>query len=120
LTFLPAGLASTSIPVASRSDGSVSTRLPFPAREQPVEDQHELSLHVGEGFGEDLLHPGVDLADDVEQVSARAADVVELLGEEPVTLLQGGELLQCQRVDPTQQRSDRSAAWRRLSCSSRS
>ena len=39
------------------------------AREQPREGLLEGPLHVGVGLGEDLLDPGVDLADDVEEVA---------------------------------------------------
>ena len=44
----------------------------------------------------------VDVGDDVEQVLAGGLDVLELGGQEVVALLQRGELLQRQRVDPAQ------------------
>ena len=56
------------------------------------------------GRGEHLLHPLVDLADDVHQVAPGLLDVLELLGEELVPLLERGVLLKRQRVDPTEQR----------------
>ena len=42
--------------------------------------------------------------DDVEEVLAGGLEVLELLGEELVPLLQRGELLQRQRVDPAEHR----------------
>ena len=44
----------------------------------------------------------VDVGDDVEQVLAGRLDVLELGGQEVVALLQRGELLQRQRIDPAQ------------------
>ena len=55
------------------------------------------------GRREDLLDPLVDLADDVEQVAPGLLEVLELLGEELVALLERGELLEGQRVDPAEQ-----------------
>ena len=77
---------------------------PLAAGEQPGERRLEGLLHVGVGLGEDLLHPRVDLADDVEQVVAGLLEVLELLGEEAVPLLQRRELLERQRVDRAEHR----------------
>ena len=74
------------------------------AGEQPGEHLLELHGHVGVGGGEHLLDPGVHVVDQVEQVLARALQVVELLGQEAVALLERGELLEGQRVDLAQQR----------------
>ena len=62
------------------------------------------ALDVVPGLGEDLLDLGVDVVDDVEQVLAGLAQVVELLGEELVPLLQRRELLQRERVDLAEHR----------------
>ena len=93
---------------------------PLAAREQPREDVVEGRADVGPGLGEDLLDPLVDLRDDVEQVLAGPAEVLELLAEELVPLLQGGELLERERVDPAERASARSAVRSRFVCSSRS
>ena len=62
----------------------------------------ELTFDVDEGLGEHLQDAGVDVGDDVEQILAGALDVLELRGQEVVALLQRGELLQRQRVDPAE------------------
>ena len=76
----------------------------LPAGEEPRERRVEGLLDVGVGLAEDLLDPVVHVLDDLEEVLAGAAQVVELLGEELVTLLQRRELLQRQRVDLAQHR----------------
>ena len=58
---------------------------------------------VREGLGEDADDLLVDRADDASELAAGATDVLELLGEEPVPLLQRRQLLQRQRVDRTHQ-----------------
>src|SRR5512133_1249226 len=72
----------------------------FAAWEEAREDALECRRDVGIRVREDLLHPVSDLDDDVEEVPARLPQVLELLGEELVSLLEGAELLQSQRVDP--------------------
>ena len=79
-------------------------KVTFAAREQAREDVLEGDAHVVPRLGEHLLHPLVDLADDVEQVAAGALEVLELLAEELVALLQRGELLERERVDLAQHR----------------
>ena len=87
------------MPVVSRSSGSVRISRPVAAREERGEDALELPLHVGEGGGEHVVDPLVDLADDGEQVAPGGLEVLELGGQEAVPLLQRRELLQRQRVD---------------------
>ena len=72
------------------------------AGEQRGEHPAELTLHIGVGVGEHLQDARVDVGHDVEQVFAGGLDVLELGGQEVVALLQRGELLQRQRVDPAQ------------------
>ena len=68
------------------------------AREQHREDLVERVLGVFERRPEDVLHLLVDLVDDRQQVLAGRGEVGELLGEEPVPLLERLELLERQRV----------------------
>ena len=76
LTFLPGGRASTSMPVVEHV-GRVGEHQPaLAAGEEPGEDALELARGVLEGRGEDLLHPLVDLADDVEQVAPGRLEVL--------------------------------------------
>ena len=49
-----------------------------------------------------VLHPLVELFDDRHEVLARLREVRELLGEELVPLLEGGELFERERVDPAE------------------
>ncbi len=72
------------------------------AGEQRGEHLGELAFHVGVGLGEHLQDAVVDVGDDVEQILARALDVLELGRQEVVALLQRGELLERQWVDPAQ------------------
>src|SRR4029453_6472437 len=71
----------------------------LPAGEQSGEHALELHGDVVVRLGEDPLDPLVDLADDVEQVALGPLQVLQLRREKRVPLLQGGELLQSQRVD---------------------
>ena len=98
-TFLPDGLASTSMPVSSRSSGSVSRSRPCAAGEQRLEQRLEVLRHVGEGGGEHVDDLGVDGPDDLGEVAARRLHVVELLLQERVALLQRVVLLEGERVD---------------------
>ena len=102
MIFLPGGRASTSMPVVSMLAGSVRVEPALAAGEQPAEDPLELRGRVVEGLGEDPLDPLVDLLDDVEQVALGLLEVLELVGEELVPLLERGELLERQRVDPAE------------------
>ena len=99
LIFLPGGRASTSMPVVSMLSGSVRTSRPSPPGNSRCEDPLELRRGVLERLGEDPLDALVDLLDDVEQVALGVLEVLELLGEELVPLLEGGELLEGERVD---------------------
>ena len=80
------------------------------AGEQPAEDPLELDRDIVVGLGEDPLDPLVDLADDVEQVALDRLRSSSWVGEERVPLLQRGELLQRQRVDPPERREPPLAA----------
>ena len=55
-------------------------------------------------LGEDGLDALVDLLDDGQEVRLGALEVIDLLGEEAEALLQGGELLECQRIHLAEQR----------------
>ena len=102
LIFLPGGRASTSRPVVSMLRRVGEDEPPLTAGEEPLEDPLELDRGVLEGLGEDALDALVDLLDDVEQVALGVLEVLELLGEELVTLLEGRELLEGERVDAPQ------------------
>ena len=94
------GLASTSMPVFSRSSGSVSTSLPAAAGEQRGEQRGEVRRsrrrtrprRRSGSRGRPALMTRM-------QVAAGGAHVLELLFQEAVTLLQLVELLERQRVD---------------------
>ena len=103
LTFLPLGLASTSMPVLSRSSGCGEHELAGAAGEQRAEQLREVRADVGERGGEHALDLLVDGLDDPGQLAAGVADVLELLLEERVALLQLVELLERQRVDRAEQ-----------------
>src|SRR4249920_907520 len=75
----------------------------FTAREESREHALERCRDIGIGLGEDPLDSVVDLDDDVEEVPPSLPQILQLLGEEPVSLLKRVELLQRKRVDPTQQ-----------------
>ena len=75
---------------------------PLSAGEQPRENPLELLGRVAEGLGEGLLDPFVDLLDDVEQVALGPLEVLELRGEEGMALLERGELLEGEGVDPAE------------------
>ena len=92
------------MPVLSMSSGSVRTSRPSPPGNSRAKVASNAPLHVGVRLGEDLLDPGVDLADDVEQVLAGPLEVLELLGEEAVPLLQRAELLERERVHRAEHR----------------
>ena len=102
-TFLPLGLASTSMPVFSRSSGLVSTSLPAPPGNSVREQLVEVRAHVGERRGEHGLDLEVDGLDDAHQVAPGVAHVLQLLLEEAVALLQLVELLERERVDRAEQ-----------------
>ena len=104
LIFLPAGRASTSMPVVSMSAGSVRTSRPSPPGNSRAKTRTNWPGGVLERLGEDLLDAVVDFLDDVQQVLAAGLQVLELGAEELVALLQRGELLQRQRVDLAQGR----------------
>ena len=70
--------------------------------EQDREDDIEGGPGVLERRREDVLHLLVDLLDDREQVPARVREVGELLGEEPVPLLERLELLERERIHPAE------------------
>ena len=72
------------------------------AGEQRRKHLLELAFHVDVGLGEHLQDAVVDVGDDVEQILAGRLDVLELGGQEVVALLQRGELLQRQRIDPAE------------------
>ena len=80
----------------------MSRSRPSAAGEQRGENPAELTFHIGVGVGEHLQDARVDVGHDVEQVFAGGLDVLELGGQEVVALLQRGELLERQRVDPAQ------------------
>ena len=70
------------MPVLSRSLGSVRDQLAFTTREEPLEHSGELTLHVGECLGEDLLHSFVHLRDDLEEILPAALEILQLSVEE--------------------------------------
>ena len=98
-TFLPDGLASTSMPVSSRLSGSVEPKTALAAGEQRLEQRLEVQRHVGERGREHVDDLLVDGLDDLRQLAPRGLHVVELRFEELVALLQRFELLERERVD---------------------
>ena len=102
MIFLPGGRASTSMPGGQHVVGVGEQQPALAAGEQRGEHLGELAFHVGVGLGEHLQDAVVDVGDDVEQILARRLDVLELGGQEVVALLQRGELLERQGVDPAQ------------------
>ena len=84
------------------SSGSVSSSLPSPPGNNAENTSLELAFHVDEGLGEHLQDAVVDVGDDVEQILAGPLDVLELGGQEVVALLERGELLQRQRINPAE------------------
>ena len=62
----------------------------------------ERTASVFEGVGEDDLHTLVEIGDDLQQVFASLGEVVELVGQELVTLLKSRKLLERKWVDRTE------------------
>ena len=98
-TFLPDGRASISMPVLSRSSGSVSSRRPDPPGNSVVNSAVKCSAHVGERALEDRDDLLVDGPDHARELAAAVLHVFELLLQELVALLQRVVLLERERVD---------------------
>ena len=82
---------------------SVSVSRPVPPGEERPHENLEVLVHVGEGLGEHPHDLVVDGPDDLVQLAAGPAHVLDLLLQEPVPLLERAELFEGERVD----RSDR-------------
>ena len=83
---------------------SVRTSRPVPPGNSVADEHLEVLVHVGEGLGEDPHDLVVDGPDDLVQLSAGPAHVLDLLLEETVTLLERAELLQGQGVHRAERR----------------
>ena len=82
--------------------GISEQQLAFSSGKEPLENLPESVLNIVIGRLEDLLHPLVDVIDQREQVGAGLFQIGELFGQESMPGLQRFELLQRQRIDPSQ------------------
>ena len=99
-SFLPGGLAMTSMPDSSGSSSSEQHEvgLAFFA-EEFLEHLAEVDPDLGEGFGEQALGFRVDAFDDFEQLGFRGDEVVVLVLEEVVAFFEFLEFLDGVEVD---------------------
>jgi len=74
------------------------------------EERLEVLGDIRKGFGEDVDYLGIDRLDDSTQLAPGRADVFQLIGEEAVSLFEGGQLLDGERVTGPRRRSSRSSS----------